>query len=313
MTGGTSVQATHIAALCAGSAVWLTMMRDPGARRARVLFVGVRPEPRRSWSRWPGLPKAWDRLRELTGRRREWWCVPIAVLLAVLGGSVLPLAAGAVAVPLVRRWLRGRAGRRERERRADVVASLCGAVVGELRAGQEPGQALLAALRDCEAAGRDGVADGGASVSARPGAWLGDAEAAVLAAARFGGDVPRALRQAAEGAGLEGLSGMAACWRVAVDGGAGLAAGLDRLETALREDRRRREALRAQLAGAWSTVVVLALLPVAGLGLGAALGAEPLRVLLHSPGGLVCLAVGGFLEAAGLFWACRIVRGGEAT
>ncbi|WP_181008003.1 type II secretion system F family protein, partial [Streptomyces sp. B226SN101] len=121
------------------------------------------------------------------------------------------------------------------------------------------------------------------------------------------------LRQAAAGPGLAGLSGMAACWRVAVDGGAGLATGLERLEAALREDRRRREELRAQLAGAWSTVVVLALLPVAGLGLGAALGADPLRVLLHTPGGLVCLAAGAFLETAGLFWACRIVRGGEAA
>ncbi|MFF3151581.1 glycoside hydrolase family 2 protein, partial [Streptomyces sp. NPDC057927] len=37
--------------------------------------------------------------------------------------------------------------------------------------------------------------------------------------------------------------------------------------------------------GAWSTVVVLALLPMLGLGLGAALGADPLRVLLHTLGG----------------------------
>ncbi|MET9050101.1 type II secretion system F family protein [Streptomyces bacillaris] len=292
----------HLAALCAGAAVWLIAIREPGVRRARVLFVDGPVEPRPGWRLWPSLLRA----RELAGERREWWCVPVAVLLAVLGESVLPLLAGAVAVPLVRRWLRGRARRRQRERAADTVAALCGAVVGELRAGQEPGQALLAGLRECAAA--EPQAWGGPGV----GAWLGDAEAAVLAAARFGGDVPAALRRAADGPGLEGLSGMAACWRVAVDGGAGLAAGLDRLETALRADRRRREELRAQLAGAWSTVVVLALLPVAGLGLGAALGAEPLRVLLHTPGGLLCLVVGGFLEAAGLFWACRIVRGGEA-
>ncbi|MYT90522.1 type II secretion protein F [Streptomyces sp. SID8359] len=292
----------HLAALCAGVAVWLVAIREPGVRRARVLFVDGPVEPRPGWRLWPSLLRA----RELAGERREWWCVPVAVLLAVLGASVLPLLAGAVAVPLVRRWLRGRARRRQRERAADTVAALCGAVVGELRAGQEPGQALLAGLRECAAA--EPQAGGGPGV----GAWLGDAEAAVLAAARFGGDVPAALRRAADGPGLEGLSGMAACWRVAVDGGAGLAAGLDRLETALRADRRRREELRAQLAGAWSTVVVLALLPVAGLGLGAALGAEPLRVLLHTPGGLLCLVVGGFLEAAGLFWACRIVRGGEA-
>ncbi|MFT9670100.1 type II secretion system F family protein [Streptomyces rhizosphaericola] len=302
MTGGVQGSAIHLAALCAGVAVWLVAIREPGVRRARVLFVDGPVEPRPGWRLWPSLLRA----RELAGERREWWCVPVAVLLAVLGASVLPLLAGAVAVPLVRRWLRGRARRRQRERAADTVAALCGAVVGELRAGQEPGQALLAGLRECAAA--EPQAGGGPGV----GAWLGDAEAAVLAAARFGGDVPAALRRAADGPGLEGLSGMAACWRVAVDGGAGLAAGLDRLETALRADRRRREELRAQLAGAWSTVVVLALLPVAGLGLGAALGAEPLRVLLHTPGGLLCLVVGGFLEAAGLFWACRIVRGGEA-
>ncbi|MFI5724395.1 type II secretion system F family protein [Streptomyces cyaneofuscatus] len=303
MTGGIAGYAAHAAALCAGAAVWLAAMREPGARRARVLFVDGPAEPWRAWRSWRFLLKA----RGLVVERREWWCVPVAVVLAVLGASVLPLIAGAVAVPLVRRWMRGRARRRQCERAADSVAALCAAVVGELRAGHEPGQALSAGLRECAADGepRGGGGPGG-------GVWLGDAEAAVLAAARFGGDVPGALRQAAAGPGLGGLSGMAACWQVAVDGGAGLVAGLDRLETALRADRRRRDELRAQLAGAWSTVVVLALLPVAGLGLGAALGADPLKVLLHTPGGLFCLAVGGFLEAAGLFWACRIVRGGEA-
>lgn len=306
VTGATSAYTVHAMALCAGSAVWLAMVRDTGVRRARVLFVDAPTDSRGTWSRWPGLLKAQGRLTEAARGRREWWCVPVAVLLAVLGASVLPLVAGAVAVPLVGRWLRRRAGAREAERASTAVAALCGAVVGELRAGREPGQALLIALRE-------GLAADSPSATATSGLRLGEAESAVLAAARFGGDVPAALRQAAEGPGLGGLSGMAACWRVAVDGGAGLATGLERLETALREDRRRREELRAQLAGAWSTVVVLALLPLAGLGLGAALGAAPLRVLLHTPGGLACLAVGAFLEAAGLYWACRIVRGGEAA
>ncbi|MFJ2432527.1 type II secretion system F family protein [Streptomyces anulatus] len=306
VTGAPSAYAAHAVALCAGSAVWLAIVRDTGVRRARMLFVDAPTEPRRTWSRWPRLLKALGRVTESARGRRERWCVPVAVLLAVLGGSVLPLVGGAVAVPLVRRWLRRRAGAREADRAATAVAALCGAVVGELRAGREPGQALLVALREV-------LAEDCSSVTPAPTGRLGEAEAAVLAAARFGGDVPAALRQAAQGPGLGGLSGMAACWRVAVDGGAGLATGLERLEATLREDRRRREELRAQLAGAWSTVVVLALLPVAGLGLGAALGAEPLRVLLHTPGGLACLAVGAFLEAAGLYWARRIVRGGEAA
>ncbi|MFH9134400.1 type II secretion system F family protein [Streptomyces sp. NPDC017524] len=307
VTGAASAYAAHAVALCAGSAVWLAMVRDTGVRRARVLFVDAPAESGRPWSRWrPHLLKALGRVGESARGRREWWCVPVAVLLAVLGRSVLPLVAGAVAVPLVRRWLRRRAGAREAERAAAAVAALCGAVVGELRAGREPGEALLRALRE-------DPAEVGSSESPTSGGRLGEAEAAVLAAARFGGDVSTALRRAAEAPGLGGLSGMAACWHVAVDGGAGLATGLERLEAALREDRRRREELRAQLAGAWSTVMVLALLPLAGLGLGAALGAEPLRVLLHTPGGLACLAVGVFLETAGLYWACRIVRGGEAT
>ncbi|MET7858820.1 type II secretion system F family protein [Streptomyces sp. NPDC005318] len=296
MTGGTAVgavagapgYATYALAVCAGVAAWLAVGQEQGLRRARVLFVdGVGDRSSRTI-----LERALVWFRAMFRGRREWCCLPVALVLAVLGESVLPVVAGAVAVPLVRRWLRKRAGRRERERRADAVVALCGAVVGELRAGHEPGQALLVAVR-------------GTGV-------LGAAEAAVSAAARFGGDVPAALGQAAREPGLEGLAGVAACWRVAVDGGAGLATGLDRLEGALRAERRRREELRAQLAGAWSTVAVLALLPVLGLGLGAALGADPLRVLLHGPAGLACLVVGGLLETAGLLWAGRIVRAGEA-
>ncbi|MFF9509308.1 type II secretion system F family protein [Streptomyces sp. NPDC014724] len=293
MSGGTttvlSESASCAAVLSVVVAAWLVVAQDQRRRGARVLFVdGVVESPLRA--RWERIrAEARQRLR----RRREWLCLPVALAIAVLGKSVLPVLAGMVAVPLTGRWLRRRALTQERERRAAGVVSLCGAVVGELRAGHEPGQALLVAVR-------------GTGV-------MGAAEAGVSAAARFGGDVPAALGQAAREPGLDGLAGVAACWRVAVDGGAGLAAGLDRLEGALRAERRRREELRAQLAGAWSTVAVLALLPVLGLGLGAALGADPLAVLLHTPAGLVCLVVGGVLEAAGLCWAGRIVRAGETA
>ncbi|MFF9320328.1 type II secretion system F family protein [Streptomyces sp. NPDC014735] len=268
--------------------VWSLVVRGRGRRRVRVLFADVVESPLRHWGE-----RTWVRLRKRTRERQEWLCLLVALIVAVLGRSVLPVPAGVVAVPLARRWLRRRALRREREGGADGVVALCGVVAGELRAGHEPGRALLVAVR-------------GAGV-------LGAAEAGVSAAARFGGDVPTALGQAARVPGLDGLAGVAACWRVAVDGGAGLAAGLDRLEGALRAERRRREELRAQLAGAWSTVTVLALLPVLGLGLGAALGAEPLQVLLHTPAGLACLATGASLEVAGLCWAARIVRAAETA
>ncbi|MFE1228198.1 type II secretion system F family protein [Streptomyces sp. NPDC058745] len=285
------VLAQGAVALCAAAAGWRVRERVRGLRRARALLAGGGPvgTSARGAPPWRSVGERWWSAAQA---RREWLCVPLAAALGLVGRSPLPLVAGAVAVPLLGRHLRAAGLRKEREARADAVVALCGSVAGELRAGRQPAQALLFAAEATGALGPRGVA-------------------AVLAAARFGGDVPQALRRAAEADGADGLRGMAACWQVAMDGGAGLAAGLDRLEAALREHRDQRERLRAQLAGAWATVAVLAVLPAVGLALGAAVGADPLGVLLHTPAGLVCLAVGGVLEAAGLWWAARIVRSGE--
>ncbi|MCM2391170.1 type II secretion system F family protein [Streptomyces albipurpureus] len=280
----TSATAT---ALCAGAMVWLVVGQDPRVTRARVLLAegGVLdPPPRWSWAR------LWPQARGDLRRRREWLCLPVGLLLAVAGESVLPLLAAAVATPLVRRWSRAREMSRQQDLRADGVIAFCAAVAGELRAGLQPGQALLSVARSTGA--------------------LGAAEASVTAAARFGGDVPAELRVAAQEPGAGGLAGVAACWRVAVEGGSGLAAGLDRLEAALRAERDQRADLRAHLAGVRATIGLLALLPLVGLAMGWALGADPLRVLLHSPAGLLCLLIGGVLEVAGVCWAGRIVRKG---
>ncbi|MFJ6568751.1 type II secretion system F family protein [Streptomyces sp. NPDC091292] len=278
--------------VCAGAAGWLGSARDRRpVRRARGLLgtgktavggLGGRAGP---W--WFGQV----RRRRRVGR--EWWCLAVGLVVAALGASVVPLLIGAAGVPVVRRAVGAGARRRARERRVDEVIALCGVLAGEVRAGRQPVQALFTAARDT----------GG----------LGDAHARVLAAGRFGGDVPTALGVAAREPGAEGLSGLAACWRVAVDRGAGLARGLERLEGSLRAERDQRAEMRAQLAGARSTAVMLAGLPVLGLLLGSALGAAPLRVLLHTGAGLGCLTVGGLLEGAGLWWALRIVRGAERT
>ncbi|MGV2915100.1 type II secretion system F family protein [Streptomyces alfalfae] len=276
------------AAACAGSAAWLLGGRDKDAGRAHAVLATPAPAETDGWS--------WRRL-VAAGRgrvRHEWWCLAAGLLVALLGASVLPLVAGAAAVPLAGRVRRARAARAERERCGAAVIALCGALASEVRAGRQPGDALRLSLG--EAASR-GISEG--------------ARSAALAAARFGGEVPDALREAAREPGAEGLLGLAACWRVAVDRGAGLAAGLERLEAALRSERDQRAELRAQLAGARSTAVMLAGLPVLGLLMGSALGAEPLRVLLHTGAGLGCLAVGAVLEGVGLWWALRIVRGAE--
>ncbi|MET9909573.1 type II secretion system F family protein [Streptomyces sp. NPDC006476] len=273
------------AVLCVGAAALLLGGWHSGARRAQLLLagggvVGTGPPSWREIAGW---------LRRTRGRLgAEWWVLAAGLALAVLGASVLPIVAGAAGVPLARRIRVARQVRRARESRGNAVIALCSALAGEVRAGRQPGEALLRAARD----------SGG----------LGEAQAAVLAAARFGGDVPDALSGAARQQGAEGLLGLAACWRVAVDQGAGLAAGLDRLEAALRAERDQRADLRAQLAGARSTALMLAGLPVLGLLLGTALGADPLHVLLHSGAGLGCLLIGGLLEGLGMWWALGIVR-----
>lgn len=287
------------AVVSAGLAVWHWADRGSVSRRAELLFGGSARGPAVAGARGKAAP-SWQRAatavrKRLTASPKEWFCLPVAAVLALWGESVLPLVAGAVAVPLVRRRLRAGERRRVAERRAEAVRGLCDVFVGELRAGAQPAEGLTTAVR---AVGRD---------------LDGSETAPVVAAARFGGDVPAALRRVARLPGAEGLVGVAACWRVAVDGGAGLAAGLERLGATLRARRDQQGSLRAQLAGAWSTVVVLALLPLVGLAMGWAMGADPMGVLLHTPAGLSCLVVGGLLEAAGFWWAGRIVRSGSAS
>ncbi|WP_435271233.1 type II secretion system F family protein [Streptomyces sp. 1222.5] len=278
------------ALICLGTLAWLLGERHYGMRRARLLLAGggtVATGP-------PSWKRALGELRRLSGRfGPEWWALAAGLLLALLGASVIPVVAGAAGVPVLRRVRLARRAASARERRADAVIALCGALAGEVRAGRQPGEALLRAARD----------SGG----------LGEARAAVVAAARFGGDVPGSLAAAARQPGAEGLRGLAACWRVAVDQGAGLAAGLDRLDAALRAERDQRADLRAQLSGARATAVLLAALPALGLLLGTAMGADPLHVLLHTGAGLGCLVTGAVLEAAGTWWAMRIVRGAEAV
>ncbi|WP_307847378.1 type II secretion system F family protein [Streptomyces sp. F63] len=284
--------AAWAALLCAGLAAWLSAAGQGRRRRARALLPGAVPvvhSPRvlRPYVRgWAAARAQWERTRRRLGQ--EWLCLPAGCLVGWLGDSPLPPLAALAAVPLVRRRLLRRDERRAGERRAAEVIEFCAVMAGELRAGRQPAEALLAS-------------------PARPG----PCQASVAAAARYGGDVAGALRQAARWPGAEGLAGVAACWQAAADTGAGLAGGLDRVAAALRTEREQREDLRAQLEGTRSTAALLALLPAFGLLMGTALGADPLRVLLHTPAGLACLVTGAALEFTGLAWTGRIVRAAE--
>jgi tight adherence protein B len=283
-------------ALCA--AALLLRGSPPGGsvrRRAHRLVGGPQAGARRPLGQWPR--EAVGRVRRFVLAKPAALCVPAGLVLGLTTGSLLPVAAGAAGVPLLGRAVRRRAERAAAERGLVAVGALCGTVAGDLRAGLPPHVALAEAVESAD--------------------WvrvpeLSGAAGLLLSAARFGGDVPGALRAAARlHEGTRGLAAVAACWQVAVDGGAGLAAALDRVAAALRAEADQRDDLRAQLAGPRSTAVLLALLPLFGLVLGTGLGADPSKVLLHTPAGLGCLLVGVALEWAGLAWTARIIRAAE--
>lgn len=162
------------------------------------------------------------------------------------------------------------------------------ALAAETRAGRDPASAVVAA--------------GSESVPS-------PAVARAVAAAAGGGDVAAALRS---DAASDLMRAVAACWEVAHGSGAGLSASLAALADAGRESERVRRDLRAGLAEPRATAVVLAALPVVGLGLGAGLGADPFAWLLRTGPGLAVLAVGIALEVVGVLWSWRIVTALEA-
>jgi tight adherence protein B len=90
--------------------------------------------------------------------------------------------------------------------------------------------------------------------------------------------------------------------------GAPLADLLDRVEADLRATERARTSVAAQTSGARASALLLASLPVAGVGLGYGMGADPLRILLHTPVGAVCLVTAMALQSAGLAWTGRLCR-----
>ncbi|GAA3048000.1 hypothetical protein GCM10020229_69160 [Kitasatospora albolonga] len=288
MTPGHILVAVGAGGVAAG--LWLGLRRRAKvALRARAL-LGAAVED-------GGLR---GRMVALTTAKPRWLVVelllaPAGLAAGQLTGSPVPVLLAVAGVVPLRRWRARRRRAAEARRRASAVIELCEGLAAELRSGATAGQAL-AIVMSRPSALRDG---------------LGAEPAARLTAGRYGADVPAALRLIAELPGGRGAAALAACWQVTAESGTGLAPGLDQLADALRAERALVEEITGELAGPRTTIAVLAALPLVGLMLGAALGADPVRILLHTPAGLVCLIAGALLEAAGLAWTARIVTAAE--
>jgi len=214
----------------------------------------------------------------------------VVLLLAHLSGSLVVLllaACGALAGQAAWRRHRARASR-SAERLA--AGEACLALAGELRAGRSPSEALATAAELARGPSRAALLS--AAAAARLG---GEVPAALLTGVRSGSSAPEVLR------------GLAACWQVCARAGSGLAGAVDRLAEGLRSAQVQEQAVQAALAGPRASAGLLAVLPLAGIGLAAGLGAQPGHVLLHTPVGVGCLVVGIALDGLGLWWTGRIV------
>ncbi|MEU9127850.1 type II secretion system F family protein [Kitasatospora sp. NPDC048540] len=268
------------------------------ARRRTRLLLGRVPAAGSGLS--ARAVRLWGRL---SATRPRWLVpelllLPTGLLLGVLARSSVPVLGALASIRPLHGYRRRRRTRVEAGRRSAAVIDLCAGLAAELRSGATAGQALEAVI---------------ARAGARLRRSLGAEPATRLAAAPYGADVPAALRLVAELPGGSGAAAVAACWQVATESGTGLAAGLEHVADALRAERALAEEIAGELAGPRATVAMLAALPLVGMLLGFALGVQPVRILLHTPAGLACLLGGVLLEAAGLYWTARIIRGAEAV
>ncbi|MHC6593877.1 type II secretion system F family protein [Arthrobacter sp. C152] len=139
--------------------------------------------------------------------------------------------------------------------------------------------------------------------------------ASAHAAAARGAPVSEAIRRSLPAAfpGRDGgreartWAGQAACFDIAEASGCPLADVLARFAAQLEAEEDADAARQTALAGPKATVRLLTWLPLMGLGLGAALGVDPLATLLGTPLGLAALVAGAALTVAGRLWSARLV------
>jgi tight adherence protein B len=201
-------------------------------------------------------------------------------LLLVVHLPVPAAVAAVVAAAAVVRLRRRRRAEQLREQRSAATVEITFALAGELRAGRTPAEALTA-------------------VAAVAGP-LGPAFEAARATVAMGGSAAEVIADAARLPGAERLRYVAAAWAVAASAGGRIAVVLEGLSEAMDDDDELRRELDAAMAGPRATIAMLGGLPLLGFGLGQAVGAHPLRLLLHQPLGWGLLAGAAALDGIGI-------------
>ncbi len=267
-----------LACLVATGAAILWLLPPPGGRRLRErLGPEATPVVESPPARWPAVLAS----------------LGLGVGL-VLVGSLLDRAAGAVVggalglvVATVTRMAVGWRGRRARTHRQHDVARACASLAAQLRAGQVPAEALARAAVD------HSVLEPGARCVV------------------VGGDVVGLWHRQAVRDAAPGLAELARAWAVSITSGAPMAVTLEQVATAQSAERSLQAVVAGELAAPQATSKIMAALPGCGIGIGYALGGDPLQWLLSGPAGWACLLVGVGLACVGVLWIGAL--GGRLT
>ncbi|SDM06378.1 type II secretion system protein F (GspF) [Corynebacterium mycetoides] len=221
--------------------------------------------------------------------------IPAAVFVVSLAVIVsdrlaLVVSLGIAGMTLARAAAAYRDKRQARRNRA-IVAGFLGHVVTHLEAGSTPSDSCRRA--------EDHLPDSCPAPLARDLRQLGVSAAHGAAPHDTAGE-------------LGEVADVAALWALAVNRGLPLAALLAQARDRIDAQQRHRAATEAALAGPKTTAVVLSLLPLAGVAMGSAMGANPLGLLLGPGAGGWLLVAGTALVCAG-FLACQHIIGQAAA
>jgi tight adherence protein B len=232
---------------------------------------------------WPPGPAS-RRLAELVGEPRQKRRTPkpsavLVVVAAGLGGGLLFGAGGAIAGVLAGAvtWRRCQT-RKQLQQRVTAVADLAETLrsfVAELRAGAHPVAAAESVAKDAPPTGAEAMR-------------------AIASTAR-GGDATHEFAEVAD------------AWLLAQQHGLPLADVLAAVAQDLDQRARFARQTQAKMAGPRASAGVLTALPLVGVVLGEAIGANPLRVLASGVGQVV-LVIGVALMCAGVLWSARLTQ-----
>lgn len=229
----------------------------------------------------------------VSGTRPGSWLPRVAPFLAAAAAPVvlgaldgrrgfwlgMPVAFAAATI-----WTLARAGaaRRRALRARRQVAQACSVLATQVRIGQPPLVAVRSAAADCPVL--------------RQAVTIVD----------LGGDPAVAWQRQAAVPGYQGLTELARAWQLATRTGADMADALDKVADGLFEDDAVGLVVASEAAGPRASGKIMAVLPLAGIGLGYAIGGDPVRFLTQTPYGWGCLIVGTGLACTGVLWMERV-------